>query len=294
MEKKSKSRLIRLIVSLVILGAAIGIGYATKLFSFNFDNVKFDGAVLIKLIVMIFGVIVVEALLSFILSIPKPNNHRARSVLSVVSSLLKYVAAIVIICWGLSIIGVNVSTIVASVGILALVVGFSAESLIADVVTGAFMIFENQYNVGDIVEIDGFRGTVSNIGIRTTCITDPGDNVKIVNNSAIKTILNRSDKLSRIVSDIAIPYGTDLEKLEAGIPALMEEIYNNHLDMMKMPPRYLGVQQLADSSVILRFVVNVDEKDLYSGARVLNHDLLLGFRKLGVECPFPQIDVHTN
>ena len=294
MEKKSKSRLIRLIVSLVILGAAIGIGYATKLFSFNFDNVKFDGAVLIKLIVMIFGVIVVEALLSFILSIPKPNNHRARSVLSVVSSLLKYVAAIVIICWGLSIIGVNVSTIVASVGILALVVGFSAESLIADVVTGAFMIFENQYNVGDIVEIDGFRGTVSNIGIRTTCITDPGDNVKIVNNSAIKTILNRSDKLSRSVSDIAIPYGTDLEKLEAGIPALMEEIYNNHLDMMKMPPRYLGVQQLADSSVILRFVVNVDEKDLYSGARVLNHDLLLGFRKLGVECPFPQIDVHTN
>jgi len=294
MEKKSKSRLIRLIVSLVILGAAIGIGYATKLFSFNFDNVKFDGAVLIKLIVMIFGVIVVEALLSFILSIPKPNNHRARSVLSVVASLLKYVAAIVIICWGLSIIGVNVSTIVASVGILALVVGFSAESLIADVVTGAFMIFENQYNVGDIVEIDGFRGTVSNIGIRTTCITDPGDNVKIVNNSAIKTILNRSDKLSRSVSDIAIPYGTDLEKLEAGIPALMEEIYNNHLDMMKMPPRYLGVQQLADSSVILRFVVNVDEKDLYSGARVLNHDLLLGFRKLGVECPFPQIDVHTN
>ena len=255
---------------------------------------KLSGSVIVRLIVMIFGVIVVESLLSFILSIPKPNNHRARSLLSIIASLLKYVAAIVIICWGLHIIGVNVSTIVASVGILALVVGFSAESLIADVVTGAFMIFENQYNVGDIVEIDGFRGTVTNIGIRTTSITDPGDNVKIVNNSAIKTILNRSDKVSRSVSDIAIPYGTDLEKLEAGIPGLMEEIYNNHPDMMKMPPRYLGVQQLADSSVILRFVVNVDEKDLYSGARVLNHDLLLGFRKLGVECPFPQIDVHTN
>ena len=294
MEKKSKSRLIRLIVSLVILGAAIGIGYATKLFSFNFDNVKFDGAVLIKLIVMIVGVIVVEALLSFILSIPKPNNHRARSVLSVVSSLLKYVAAIVIICWGLSIIGVNVSTIVASVGILALVVGFSAESLIADVVTGAFMIFENQYNVGDIVEIDGFRGTVTNIGIRTTCITDPGDNVKIVNNSAMKNILNRSDKLSRSVSDIAVPYGTDLEKLEAGIPGLMQSIFEAHPDMMKQPPKYLGVQALADSSVVLRFVVNVDEKDIYTGARTLNHDLLLGFRRLGVECPFPQMDVHLD
>ena len=294
MEKKSKSKLVRLLISLVVLGIMVGIGYATGKFKlFDLSGVNFSWNALIKLLVMIFGVIVVESLLAFILSLPNPKSHRARSVLSVISSLLKYVAAIVIICWGLSIIGVNVSTIVASVGILALIVGFSAESLIADVVTGAFMIFENQYNVGDIVEIDGFRGTVTNIGIRTTCITDPGDNVKIVNNSAIKTILNRSDRLSRSVSDIAIPYGTDLEKLEAAIPALMEEIYNAHSDMMKQPPRYLGVQQLADSAVVLRFVVNVDEKDLYSGARVLNHDLLLGFRKLGVECPFPQVDVHT-
>ncbi|MBR4436054.1 MAG: mechanosensitive ion channel [Clostridia bacterium] len=243
---------------------------------------------------MILCVITVEALIVLLLSIPKPKNHRARSILSIVSSLMKYVAFIIILCWGLSIIGVNVSTIVASVGIVALIVGFSAESLIADVVTGAFMIFENQYNVGDIVEIDGFRGTVTSIGIRTTCITDPGDNVKIVNNSAMKNILNRSDKLSRSISNIAIPYGTDLEKLEASIPELMQSIFEAHQDVMKTAPIYLGVQELAESSIVLRFVVNVDEKDIYSGARILNHDLLLGFRRLGVECPFPQVDVHTD
>ena len=208
--------------------------------------------------------------------------------------MLKYVTAIVILCWGLSILGANISTIVASVGILARVVGFCAESLIADVVTGTFMLFENQYNVGDIVEVGGFRGTVTNIGIRTTSITDPGGNVKIVNNSAMQNILNRSDKMSRSVSDIAIPYATDLEKLEAGIPKLMEEIHAAHSDVMKDVPTYLGVQELADSAVVLRFVVYVDEKDIYSGARLLNHDLLLGFRKLGVECPFPQMDVHLD
>ncbi len=293
-KKKTGSKLVRLLISLAVLGALVGVGYATGEFKlFDLSGVSFSWKAIIKLFVMIFGVLVVESLFAFILSIPNPKSHRAKSVLSVVSSLLKYVAAIIIICWGLSIIGVNVSTIVASVGILALVVGFSAESLIADVVTGAFMIFENQYNVGDIVEIDGFRGTVTSIGIRTTGITDPGGNVKIVNNSAIKTILNRSDRVSRSVSDIAIPYGTDLEKLEAGIPALTEEIYAKHTDVMKAPPKYLGVQQLADSSVVLRFVVDVEEKDIYSGARILNHDLLLGFRALGVECPFPQIDVHT-
>ena len=296
MRNGNKSRIVRLILCAVILAILIPMGLFTKLFSAeDLKNItRFDFSVIAKLLVMIFAVIAVETLIVFLLGIPNPKNHRVRSVLSIVSSIMKYVAAIVILCWGLSIIGVNISTIVASVGIVALIVGFSAESLISDVVTGAFMIFENQYNVGDIVEVDGFRGTVSNIGIRTTCITDTGDNVKIVNNSAMKNILNRSDKLSRSVSDIGIPYETDLEKLEEGIPGLLQTMYENHKDVMKSVPRYLGVQELADSAVVLRFVVDVDEKDIFSGARLLNHDLLLGFRQLGVECPFPQVDVHNK
>ena len=292
---KNKNALIRFIVCIVVLATLIPVGFLTDAFRLeNLKDLTFNGAALWKLIVMVFCVLSVETLAVMILSIPKPKSHRARSVLSIVSSWLKYVAAVIILCWGLSILGVNVSTIVASVGILALIVGFSAESLIADVVTGAFMLFENQYNVGDIVEVDGFRGTVTSIGIRTTCITDPGDNVKIVNNSAMKNILNRSDKLSRSVSVISVPYATDLEKLESEIPALMDRIYQNRTDVFKAPPKYLGVDALADSSVVLKFVVNVDEKDIYSGARLLNRDLLLGFRSLGVECPFPQVDVHTD
>lgn len=295
--KSKKPVVIRLIVLAVILAIAFTIGFVGKFI--DTDNIgsifgNFSGVKLLYLVCMIGGVLFVETLLVLILSLFKPENHRARSVLSIVSSMLKYITAIVILCWGLSILGANVSTIVASVGILALVVGFSAESLISDVVTGTFMLFENQYNVGDIVEVNGFRGTVTNIGIRTTSLTDPGGNVKIINNSAMQNILNRSDKVSRSVSNIGIPYATDLEKLEASIPALMEEIFANHQDIMKAAPRYLGVQELADSSVVLRFVVDVDEKDIYTGMRVLNHDLLLGFRKLSVEVPFPQMDVHLD
>lgn len=295
MKKGNQSKIIRLVVCLVILAVGIGAGLLTNLFRIeDLKKVSLNLAALARALIMAVGVITAESLLSLLLSLPKPKSHRARSLLSIISSLLKYAAGIVILCWGLSILGVNVSTIVASVGVLALIVGFSAESLIADVVTGAFMIFENQYNVGDIVEVDNFRGTVTSIGIRTTCITDPGDNVKVVNNSAMKNILNRSDKLSRSVSDISVPYATDLEQLESQIPGLMQSIFEQHPDIMKNPPRYLGVQSLGDSAVVLRFVVEVDEKDLYSGARVLNHDLLLGFRRLGVECPFPQLDVHTD
>ena len=294
-EKKNKGTLVRLIVMAVIFAILAGVGKLSGLFAWaDLAGVNFSFSALWKLLVMIACVITLETLIVFILGLPKPANHRTRSILSIISSLMKYLAAIVILCWGLSILGVNVSTIVASVGIVALIVGFSAESLIADVVTGAFMIFENHSNVGDIIEVDGFRGTVTDIGIRTTCITDPAENIKIVNNSAMKNILNRSDKMSRSISDIGIPYSTDLEKLESAIPGLLQTIYDNHKDMMKEQPKYLGVNELGDSAVVLRFMVFVDEKDIYSGARVLNHDLFIGFRKLGVEVPFPQMDVHLD
>ena len=248
----------------------------------------------IEVLAMAAMVLFAVQLLRFLLSLIKPKERKGLTLISLFSSLLHYVAALVILCWGLSILGVNVNAIVASVGIVALIVGFGAESLVADVVTGIFLIFENQYNVGDIVEVNGFRGTVKEIGIRTTSIMDVGGNVKIINNSEMKNILNRSDNISRAVSDIAIPYETDLEALEAKIPELMQAIYAQRADVMLAAPQYLGVQQLADSSVVLRFVVEVAEKDIYAGARILNRDLWLGFRKLGVECPFPQVDVHSK
>ena len=298
MEKtnEKKSRTVKMIVYAVLCVAITAMGFATGLINTDEMSSMFfiNGTSLLKLAVMIFGVLLIENAIVFVLGIFKPHNHRARSVISLISSLIKYVAFIVILCWGLTIIGVNIGTIVASVGVLALIVGFSAESLIADVVTGTFILLESQYNVGDIVEVNGFRGTVTSIGIRTTCITDTGDNVKIINNSEMKNILNRSDNYSRAVSDISIPYETDIESFEKELPKLLEEVYNAHKDTMEKVPQYLGIQALESSGILLRFVVEVSEKNIYSVTRILNHDLLLGFRKLGVECPFPQLDVHSR
>ena len=271
------------IIRLAVLAVLAAVLYLLK--------TRVDSAVL-SLFAMIFMVLFCESLITFVLGRLKPQDHRAKTLVTVFASLGKYVAAIVILCWGLYILGVNVTGILASVGVLALVVGFSAESLIADVITGMFMLFENQYNVGDIVEVGGFRGTVCEIGIRTTSLMDVGGNVKIINNADMKNILNRSDRVSVAASTIDIPYETDLEKLEAAIPALMEEIYDRHAGEMLSAPRYLGVQELGSSGITLKFVVDVNEQNIYNGIRIMNHDLLLGFRKLGVECPYPQLDVH--
>ena len=297
MKEKKGKQLIGLLVCLVIGGAALFYGDRRGIFtdfSSALGNIRFSEEIFLRLVVMVFLVLAVEKALILILGLFKQKSHRSATVITITQSLLRYAAAIVILCWGLSIIGVNVSTILASVGIVALIVGFGAESLIADVITGFFMLFENQYNVGDIVEVGGFRGTVSDIGIRTTSITDPGGNVKIINNSNMKDILNRSDHASRSLSDIQVPYETDLPAFEEKLPDMMKAIYEAHKDVMRSEPVYLGVQELGASGVTLRFVVEVDESDIYKVQRILNRDLLVSFREAGVEVPFPQLDLHQK
>ena len=289
LKKASDKKSIRhMLIYLLLLAAVIAVGCFTDLFDFKELGAVFtvNMTSLLKLVIMVLVILLAANIIIFVLGCIKPRSHRGGSILSLLASLVKYVAGIIIVCQSLSLLGVNVGTIIASVGVLALVVGFSAESLIADVVIGAFMLLENQYNVGDIVEVNGFRGVVTRIGIRTTSITDGGGNVKIINNSEMKNILNRSDNNSWSVSDISIPYETDLE--------LLEEIRAARSDVMLDAPQYLGVQSLDASGVVLRFWVKVAEKDIYAGTRALNRELLLGFRRLGVECPYPQMDIHTK
>ncbi len=297
MKSKKGKQLIGLLICLVIGGAALGIGLSQGIIKNAgsvFGDVHISKESLLSLVVMVFLVLAVEKALVLLLGVFKRPSHRSATVITITQSMLRYAAAIVILCWGLSILGVNVSTILASVGVVALIVGFGAESLIEDVITGFFMLFENQYNVGDIVEVGGFRGTVSDIGIRTTSITDPGGNVKIINNSNMKDILNRSDNASRSLSDIQIPYETDLPAFEEKLPEILDRIYEEHKDVMRAAPVYLGVQELGESGVTLRFFAEVEESNIYKVQRILNRELLVKFREAGVEVPYRQLDLHQK
>ena len=222
------------------------------------------------------------------------KKGRAGTVSTVLSSIVKYVAALVAFCWGLSIIGVNVSTIFASVGIVALIIGFGAESLVADLVTGIFILFENEYNVGDVIEVDGFRGTVKEIGIRTMSIRDAGGNIKVINNSSMKNVINRSSENSVAVCCIGVSYSTDLEALEAKLDEFYAQIIQGNEAIFTQGIQYLGVDALLDSSVVLKFKATVKECDMYNAQRIMNRGFKIAFDKAGVEIPFPQMDVHTK
>ena len=284
--------IVKLLVFAVLAGVLILLG-AGKDLSLG-QGLSLSWAGVGRILLVIFCVLAVEHLVLLLLGLFHSENHRIRTVQTLTANLVRYIAVIVIVICVLSLLNVDMPTILAGLGVIALIIGFGAESLITDVVTGFFILMDNQYNVGDIIEVGGFRGTVSEIGIRTTSLTDTGGNIKIINNSDMKNILNRSDNCSKAVADFSIPYETDLVKLEQNIPAMMDWIFQNHPEVFKSRPVYLGVQALSSSSVDLRFVAEVCESDIYSGARLLNHDLFVGFRSLGVECPFPQVDVHNK
>ena len=259
----------------------------------SLPKLEWDGPKALRTVLILLAMFAAEGLVLFLLNLLKPKNNRARTMISLIKNILRYAVILASICVVLSYF-VNIVTILAGLGIIALIIGFGAESLIADIVTGMFILIDNQYNIGDIIEVNGFRGTVTEISVRTTIITDVGGNIKIVNNSDMKNVLNRSDNSSKAVSEFPIPYETDLPELEKKIPSLLNSIYANNQPLMLNVPEYLGVDKLDDSAIMLRFTVDVAEGNIYMGARALNHDLFVGMRQLGVEVPFPQIDVHQK
>ena len=282
------------VVILIILGMLSGVFGVFDGIGGVLDMVSIGKDTLFKLLMAIVLVVCISNFILLILKLLQNNKGRISTLATVISSLVKYGAVLIGFCWGLSIIGVNVSTIFASVGIVALILGFGAESLVADMVTGVFILFENQYNVGDIIEVGGFRGTVREIGIRTISIVDTGGNVKIINNADMKNVINRSNQRSVAVTDVGISYNTNLEELDEKLKVILADIKKKHEDIFIDRVECVGVEALADSSVVLRFIADVEEAKIFSGKRLLNKELKIHFDKENIEIPFPQVDVHSK
>ena len=235
---------------------------------------------------------VVCTLLSMLLEVIGKAKSRSATVTNLLQSIVKYFSIIIALLWGFSILGVNTGAVLASIGIIGLIVGFGAQSLIEDIITGFFIIFEGEYGVGDIIILDDFRGTVRSIGVRTTVIEDAGGNLKIVNNSDIRNLQNRSRNNSLAICDIGVAYDTDIPKLREILIPELYKIYDEHRDLYLSAPVFMGIESFGDSAIILRFHAETKETDIFAARRRLNEDLLALFRRNGVNIPFPQVVVH--
>ncbi len=233
------------------------------------------------------------SVICLLLDLASRKKGRSQSLAGMLTSLTRVVGTLVGLVWVLSTLGLNLGAIFASLGVVSLIVGFGVQSLIEDCVTGIFIILENQYNIGDIIVVDDFRGTVRRISIRTTTIEDDGGNLKIINNSDIRNVQNRSYANSIATVNVGISYDADLVAVEKLIREELPRVYEENKALLLSCPVYCGVQNLADSAVELRIKAEVAEGSIYSAQRLLLREMKLILDKGGVEIPFPQVVVHN-
>lgn len=235
-------------------------------------------------------IVIAMALNHLIKLIAKITFHSKKSVTisRLLLSFIKWVIVIATIFIILGAWGANTTMMLASAGVVTLIIGLGSQALVADILAGIFIAFEGDFQVGDIVIIDGWRGEVQTIGVRTTKMVDAGGNVKIVNNSDIRSIINQTKELSVAKCYIGTSYGDRIEKIEKVISDNLDKI-KEHIPAIVEGPYYKGVTELAESSVNLLFVAKCKEEDLYQVQRDLNREIKIVFDDNGINIPFPQM-----
>ena len=221
------------------------------------------------------------------------KNNTAKTTFLLLGNLLKYVAAIAFVLVTLGVWGVDTAAIVTGSAVIALVIGLGCQSLISDIVAGIFMLFEGDIKVGDIVVIDGWRGTVQQIGLRRTKIEDAVGNINIVNNSAISNIINNTQDLSVAVVEVGTEYNESILRIEEVIEKALPDM-KEHIPAIVEGPFYKGVQSLGESSVNIKLVAKCKEEDKYQVERDLNRELKLLFDANDINIPFNQIVLNTR
>lgn len=221
------------------------------------------------------------------------NRKRVQTIIKVSGSILKYIIYIIALLVVLSLWGVNVMPALASLGILGIIVGMGTQSLIKDFISGFFIVFEHHFDVGDIVEINGWKGEVIDIGLKSTKIKNWKQDIKIFANGSIDDAINYSLSPSTAVIDFGIAYKEDIQKT---IDLLNLELpkYRQVFPDIIEDPQVLGVTELADSSVNLRVIVRTVTEKHYAIERSIRQGIKEILDRNKIEIPFPQVVVHQS
>lgn len=243
--------------------------------------------------IQIIAIAIALALLLHLLAKITFHTKKGITISRLIVNFLKWVIAIATVFLIMGAWGANTTLMLASAGVVTLIIGLGSQTLVADILAGIFIVFEGDFQVGDIVIIDGWRGEVQSIGIRTTKLIDAGGNVKIVNNSEIKTIINQTKELSIAKCYVAIGYEARIENVEAIIADNIDKLKEKIPGIVE-GPYYKGVSELAESSVNLLFVAKCRENDIYQVQRDMNRQIKILFDDYNINIPFNQIVVHMG
>ncbi|HET6954211.1 MAG TPA: mechanosensitive ion channel family protein [Acidimicrobiales bacterium] len=208
---------------------------------------------------------------------------------SIASALIWAIAGTMI----LGELGVNLGPLIAGAGIAGVAIGFGAQSLVKDFLSGIFMLVEDQYGVGDIIDAGEATGTVEAVTLRTTRLRDVNGTVWHIPNGRIERVGNMSQQWARALLDVEVAYGTDLDHAQAVIKEVADGLWRDPTWKGKVleEPEMWGVERLGPDAIALRLVVKTRPAAQFPIMRELRRRLSDAFLHRGIEMPFPQRSV---
>ena len=217
---------------------------------------------------------------------------RGGTIIRMLSSLATYFMIFYLAYRCLVCFGMNPTTFMASAGIVSVVLGIGANSLVGDIIAGIFLLMEGDIQVGDVVRVGDFRGYIQEMGIRRTKIFDMDtEDVRIVPNKGIQDVVNLSAHSAVVRLLFEIGYEENLERVEELIKEELKTMYG-HMPYLLAEPRYLGVRELGANGITLLCTARAHEAFRFQVQREITRRVYLMFKKNGIEVPYPQITVH--
>ncbi|MCB2222861.1 MAG: mechanosensitive ion channel family protein [Actinobacteria bacterium] len=226
------------------------------------------------------------------------GKQRAQALGTVLRSVASLVIYTVALMMALAEFDVSLGPLIASAGIAGVALGFGAQTLVRDFLSGIFMLVEDQYGVGDIIDVGDAAGVVEEIRLRTTRLRDVNGTVWFVPNGEIRRVGNKSQQWARAVLDVEVAYDTDIPFAVSVIKEVADGVWQDDLDTATVleEPEIWGVESFGASSIAIRLVLKVEPGEQWATAREVRKRLKAAFDRQGIEIPFPQRTVwlHTS
>ncbi len=234
--------------------------------SFNLFAVAAIFILIITAILVILVLRFVTALFNLVL------DTKGQTIINLIYSLIKYLAVIIVLYYSFSYLGFDTRGILASVGFITLAVSMGSRDLISDILAGITIVFEGEFQVGDMVKIDDFRGMVQEIGIRYTKLIGDGDDIKIIANRDIRSVTNMSKMNSWYTVELDLELDRPLAEIEKILKKELPKLGKKIPEVIS-GPKYKGISELGKDQVKVLLVCEYKEKDYYRVKRKLNREI---------------------
>ena len=207
-------------------------------------------------------------------------------------NIWRYTVNIVLILWLVSIFIPLQNLLIASSAFFV-VIGFAAKSMLDDITMGFFIIFEDLFSVGDFVEIDGNTGTVTEIGLRSVKIRVLTGEIVIIPNGNIGKVINHSVSNGQAVLDISIAYEADIDQAILVLEGVAQDAFDKYETILQLP-QILGVQELADSAIVIRMIAEVSPLQQWHIQRELRRLIKKSFDQHNIEIPYSKMVIYQK